>query len=83
MTLPPGSPDDDPDGPGAADGLHEVIQHPAAREVGKMIDKALEWPPSAGQLGRMELLRHWDGLSAAKRKALLLVAREMSQGERG
>jgi hypothetical protein len=59
----------------------EVFEHPAAGAVGQWIDKALHGPPSPGVVGRMELLRHWDHLPADKRRALLLLAREMSQAE--
>jgi hypothetical protein len=59
----------------------EVLHHPAFGQVSAWIDKALHSPPSAGSIGRMETLRHWDGLSAEKRQMLLLLAREMSQKE--
>jgi hypothetical protein len=83
MTLPPG-PFDIPSGAPAAEAEPAiVIAHPAASQVSAWIDKALFAPPSAGTIGRMELLRHWDGLSTEKRQMLLLLAREMCQGERG
>jgi hypothetical protein len=60
-----------------------LLKQPAEGQVSAWIEAAMYGPPSPGTIGRMELLRHWDGLSADKRKMLLLLVREMSQGERG
>lgn len=81
MPLPPAPFEGRPNPLDASIEPAEVFKHPAAGEVGKWIDKALHGPPSPGVVGRMELLRHWDQLPADKRKALLLLAREMSQAE--
>ena len=81
MPLPPAPFDGRPNPLDARIEPAEVFQHPAAGEVGHWIDKALHGPPSLGVVGRMELLRHWDRLPADKRRALLLLAREMSQAE--
>jgi len=43
------------------------------------IDQALLAPPSAGPLGRMDLLRHWNRLSGDEKKALLSFAREIGK----
>jgi uncharacterized protein HemY len=42
----------------------------------------LGMPPSAGAAGLLELVRRWQGLPDDRRRELLLLAREMSQGER-
>ncbi|WP_426959745.1 hypothetical protein [Muricoccus radiodurans] len=50
-------------------------------EVGEMIRVALLHPPSAGAIGRMELLWRWDHLTEEKRKSLLRFARQMGEPE--
>ena len=81
MPLPPTPFDNLPNPLDAKIELAEVLQHPAAGDVGKWIDEAMGGSPSPGTIGRMELLRHWERLPSDKRRMLLLLAREMSQAE--
>jgi hypothetical protein len=53
-----------------------------ASVVSGLIDRAMDRPPLPGTVGRLELLRHWEGLPSDKRELLLLFAREMSVNER-
>jgi hypothetical protein len=59
----------------------EAIPHPAVGKVNAWIGNAMAGPPSPGLVGRIELMRRWNVLSAEKRQMLLLLAREMGQGE--
>ena len=81
MPMPPGPFDERPNPLNAEIKPAEAIRHPAFGQVSAWIDKAMEGPPSPGTIGRMELVRHWDRLPAEKRQLLLLMAREMMQGE--
>ena len=57
--------------------------HPAYGHVQRWIDAASRKQPSAGSLGRAELLRAWDQLPADGRKALVKAARVLLARERG
>jgi hypothetical protein len=61
--------------------LADVSPHPAASQGSEWIDNAVCKPPSSAKIVRMGLLQHWDSLPAEERQVLLLLAREMSQGE--
>ena len=77
MRNPPDPFKDHPDPLGIQVEPTEAIRHPAYGEVSAWIEESMSKPPSAGELGRVELLRHWNRLSREKRKVLLLLAREM------
>ena len=81
MPMSPGPVEDRPKPLDAKIEPTEAIRHPAYGQVSAWIDKAMKGPPSASTVGRMELMRHWDRLPAEKRQMLLLLAREMMQGE--
>jgi hypothetical protein len=49
--------------------------------IAEMEKHTLSRPPSAGASGLLELIRRWQGMPEGRRKELLLLAREMSQGE--
>jgi hypothetical protein len=57
--------------------------HPAYGQVGQWIEDASKKEPSAGAIGRMELLRAWDQLPADGRKALVKAARVLLAREAG
>ena len=61
----------------------EAVEQPAYGSVSAWIDAATRGPPSAGRVGRMELLKHWTRLPAERRKLVLLLAREMTEAETG
>jgi hypothetical protein len=50
--------------------------------IAEMEKRMLGKPPSAGAAGLLELIRRWQGLPEDRRRELLLLAREMSEGER-
>lgn len=88
MSLPPSPLDQHPDPLGAEIVPTEGGTHAAYGQVGQWIEDASKKEPSAGALGRMELLRAWDALPADGRKALVkaarvLLAREIGEGKQG
>jgi hypothetical protein len=80
--LPPPPSCRQPEPPDADAEPADAIPHPAVSKVKAWIGNAMAGPPSPGLVGRIELMRHWDGLSAEKRQLLLLLAREMSQQQK-
>jgi len=64
--------------------IRPLARDDAAQEaaIAGLIDRAMNGPPLPGTVGRLELLRHWEGLSSDQRARLLLFAREISDGTR-
>lgn len=58
-------------------------KHPAYGQVRRWIEAATASEPSAGTLGRMELLRIWNYLPADGRKNLVKAARVLLAREKG
>ena len=83
MSLPPSPFDQHPDPLGSEVVPTEGVQHPEFGQVGEWIDKAMASEPSAGTIGRMELLRAWDQLPADGRKQLVRAARVLLAREKG
>jgi hypothetical protein len=54
----------------------------ASERVDAWVTGMISGSPNCGPLRGLELVLHWDGLSAEKRHMLLLLARELNKEER-